>query len=122
MPLWVKGADKYLPSLVARDEATKLSPLCDFSQTLADRVYSYHQGDGTDRYMNWELLWRPSGGGYMQQLLEVEDQVFDVSEPIIDGWREAGRIDVGQMSELYLMLDGLIRDGYRPLLGTHPLL
>ena len=63
MPLWVKGADKYLPSLVARDEATKLSPLCDFSQTLADRVYSYHQGDGTDRYMNWELLWRPSGGG-----------------------------------------------------------
>ena len=122
MPLWVKGADKYLPALVARDEATKLSPLCDFSQTLADRVYSYHQGDGTDRYMNWELLWRPSGGGYMQQLLEVEDQVFDVSEPIIDGWREAGRIDVGQMSELYLMLDGLIRDGYRPLLGSHPLL
>ena len=122
IPLWVKGADKYLPSLVARDEATKLSPLCDFSQTLADRVYSYHQGDGTDRYMNWELLWRPSGGGYMQQLLEVEDQVFDVSEPVIEGWRKAGKVDVVQMSELYLMLDGLIRDGYRPLLGSHPLL
>ena len=58
----------------------------------------------------------------MQQLLEVEDQVFDVSVPIINGWREAGRIDIGQMSELYLLLDGLIRDGYRPLLGSHPLL
>ena len=72
--------------------------------------------------MNWELLWRPSGGGYMQHLLEVEDRVFDVSEPVIEGWREVGRIDVGQMSGLYLMLDGLIREGYRPLLGTHPLL
>ena len=122
MPLWVKGADRYLPELVARDEAEKVSPLCDFSQTLADRVYSYRQGDGTDRYMNWELLWRPSGGGYMQQLLEVEDKVFDVTAPVLEGWRSAGKVDVGQMSELYLLLDGIIRDGYRPLLGTHCLL
>lgn len=122
MPLWVKGADRYLPELVARDEAEKVSPLCDFSQTLADRVYSYRQGDGTDRYMNWELLWRPSGGGYMQQLLEVEDKVFDVTTPVLEGWRAAGKVDVGQMSELYLLLDGIIREGYRPLLGTHGLL
>lgn len=72
IPIWVKGADKYLPRLVARDEASGLSPLCDFSQTLADKVYSYHQGDGTDRYMNWELLWNHSENGYMQVLGKVE--------------------------------------------------
>ena len=58
----------------------------------------------------------------MQQLLEVEDKVFDVTAPVLEGWRSAGKVDVGQMSELYLLLDGIIRDGYRPLLGTHCLL
>lgn len=122
IPIWVKGADKYLPRLVARDEASGLSPLCDFSQTLADKVYSYHQGDGTDRYMNWELLWNHSENGYMQVLGKVEDQVFRVTAPVLDRWRNAGNVDTDRLQELYMQLDGIIRNGYTPLLGTHPLL
>lgn len=122
MPLWVKGADKYLPRLVARDKASGLSPLCDFSQTLADKVYSYHQGDGTDRYMNWELLWNPSGDGYMQVLGKVEDRVFKATTPVLEEWRNAGKVDTDRLQELYMQLDGIIRNGYTPLLGTHPLL
>lgn len=122
MPLWVKGADKYMPRLVARDKASGLSPLCDFSQTLADKVYSYHQGDGTDRYMNWELLWNPSGDGYMQVLGKVEDRVFKATTPVLEEWRNAGKVDTDRLQELYMQLDGIIRNGYTPLLGTHPLL
>ena len=73
MPVWVKGADKALPRLLVRDEAKKVSPLGNWSVILAGDVFSYGQGMGSNRYMNWERLYNADKNGYMQLLAPVED-------------------------------------------------
>ena len=116
MPVWLEGAEKSLPVLLARDEETGLSPLCDWSQRLASKVFSYDQGTGTERYMNWEVLWTRDGDGCMQHLLPVEAAVFRTAAPAIERWRKAGEVDAEELGSLYRELDGIIRDGYSPLL------
>lgn len=116
MPVWLEGAEKSLPVLLARDEETGLSPLCDWSQRLASKVFSYDQGTGTERYMNWEVLWTRDGDGCMQHLLPVEAAVFRTAAPAIERWRKAGEVDAEELGFLYRELDGIIRDGYSPLL------
>lgn len=44
VPLWVKDADKLLPGMVRFDKECKAAPLSDCSLRLADKVFSY--GDG----------------------------------------------------------------------------
>lgn len=116
MPVWLEGAEKSLPVLLARDEETGLSPLCDWSQRLASKVFSYDQGTGTERYMNWEVLWTRDGDGCMQHLLPVEAAVFRTAAPAIERWRKAGEVDAEELGSLYRELDGIIREGYSPLL------
>lgn len=116
MPVWLEGAEKSLPVLLARDEETGLSPLCDWSQRLASKVFSYDQGTGTERYMSWEVLWTRDGDGCMQHLLPVEAAVFRTAAPAIERWRKAGEVDAEELGSLYRELDGIIRDGYSPLL------
>ena len=116
MPVWLEGAEKSLPVLLARDEETGLSPLCDWSQCLASKVFSYDQGTGTERYMNWEVLWTRDGDGCMQHLLPIEAAVFRTAAPAIERWRKAGEVDAEELGSLYRELDGIIREGYSPLL------
>lgn len=116
MPVWLEGAEKSLPVLLARDEETGLSPLCDWSQRLASKVFSYDQGTGTERYMNWEVLWTRDGDGCMQHLLPIEAAVFRTAAPAIERWRKAGEVDAEELGSLYRELDGIIREGYSPLL------
>lgn len=89
---------------------TGLSPLCVMSQNLASEVFSYDQGNGSEKYMYWEALYNLDGDGYMQQLAPVEDAVFEASRPILDSWRAAGRVDSGELKDLYSGLDSLIRE------------
>lgn len=60
VPLWVKDADKFLPSMVCWDKACAAAPLSDWSLRLSNNVFCYNQGMGTNRYLNWEncTIWR----------------------------------------------------------------
>lgn len=115
MPVWVKGADKNLPKLLARDEARKVSPLCDWSVTLAGDVFSYTQGMGSGRYMNWEKLYNAEKNGYMQLLAPVEEGVFRRVEPRLKEWRKQGSIDTRAMQVLYSELGDFISTQYAEL-------
>ena len=66
VPVWLKGADKKLPKALTVDQ-NKHAPLCDASNMLRDKIYSYHRGTNTESYFHWELLFNLSGNGYMQQ-------------------------------------------------------
>ena len=66
--------------------------------------------------MNWEVLWTRDGDGCMQHLLPVEAAVFRTAAPAIERWRKAGEVDAEELGSLYRELDGIIRDGYSPLL------
>ena len=117
MPVWLKGADKSLPRLMARDEAKKVSPLGNWSVMLAGDVFSYTQGMGSSRYMNWEKLYNAEKKGYMQLLAPVEEEVFNRSQPVIKQWREKGAINQKEMQALYNELDTFIETKYADLFG-----
>lgn len=117
LPLWVKGADALLPSLVCFDKESAAAPLSDWSLRLADKVFCYQQGMGTNRYMNWERLYSPEkGDGYMTQLFPVEEEVFRRALPLLNEWRKQGSINVREMQALYKELETPVRSIYRGLL------
>lgn len=110
VPLWVKDADKLLPQLVRYDKACKAAPLSYWSLQLADRVFSYKQGMGTGRYLNWERLYSPErGNGYMTMLVPVEDEVFRTTRPLLEEWRRKGSLDTKAIPQLYEELEGYLK-------------
>lgn len=113
--VWVKGADEALPRLLLRDEAEKVSPLGNWSVILAGDVFSYGQGMGSDRYMNWERLYNADKNGYMQLLAPVEDEVFRRAGTVLKEWRKRGRADMKAMRSLYNELDAFIETRYAEL-------
>lgn len=117
MPVWVKGADEGLPGLLLRDETTKVSPLGDWSVTLAGDVFSYKQGMGSNRYMNWEKLYNADKNGYMQLLAPVEEEVFRRTAPLLEEWRRKGSAATGDMRSLYGELDAFVGAQYAELFG-----
>ncbi|WP_297642395.1 carcinine hydrolase/isopenicillin-N N-acyltransferase family protein [uncultured Bacteroides sp.] len=116
LPLWVKDASRLLPSMVCFSKADAAAPLSASSLRLADRVFCYHQGMGTDRYLNWERLYSPSkGDGYMTRLAPVEAEVFRRTMLLLEGWRAQGGIDVKEMQRLYQELAEPIMSAYKQL-------
>lgn len=116
LPLWVKDASRLLPSMVCFSKADAAAPLSASSLRLAGRVFCYHQGMGTDRYLNWERLYSPSkGDGYMTRLAPVEAEVFRRTMPLLEGWRAQGGIDVKEMQRLYQELAEPIMSAYKQL-------
>lgn len=112
MPVWLKGADKALPKLLVRDDAKKVSPLGNWSVVLAEDVYAYKQGMGSDRYMNWEKLYNAEKNGYMQLLAPVEEEVFKRTQPLLNEWYKKGSIDTKAMQVLYDDLDTYVGTKY----------
>lgn len=115
MPAWVKGAGECLPQLLVRQEEKKVSPLGNWSVMLADDVFSYKQGMGSSRYMNWEKLYNTEKNGYMQLLAPVEEEVFRRTAPLLGEWRRKGNIDLKAMQALYRELDSFIGTKYAEL-------
>lgn len=116
MPVLLKDAEDCLPALVSDGPETGLSPLCVMSQNLASEVFSYSQGNGSEKYMNWEVLFNLDGDGYMQRLAPVEKAVFGAAVPVIDAWRSAGKVDGDGLRAMYADLDRIIRNGCGDLL------
>lgn len=115
MPVWLKGADKALPKLMARDDVKKVSSLGNWSVILAGNVFSYTQGMGSNRYMNWEKLYNAEKNGYMQLLAPVEEEVFKRTQPLLKEWYKKGNIDMKAMQTLYGELDSFIETQYTDL-------
>ncbi|VFB12872.1 carcinine hydrolase/isopenicillin-N N-acyltransferase family protein [Bacteroides heparinolyticus] len=117
IPLWVKGTGKLLPPMVCLDKKLAAAPLSDWSLRLADNVYCYKQGMGTNRYLNWERLYSPArGDGYMTRLAPIEEEVFRLTVPVLDSWRRQGEINVDEMKTLYRELEKPVQTIYKLLL------
>lgn len=120
LPLWVKGGEKGLPAVVSLDKEREAAPASDASLKLAERIFCYKQGMGTDRYLYWERLYNREQRGYMQRLAPVEVEVFRRTAPWLEGWRKRGAIDEKELQALYAGLDTLIRESYDKLFADIP--
>ncbi len=119
VPLWVKDADKLLPGMVRFNKEYKAAPLSDWSLRLAGRVFSYKQGMGTGRYLNWERLYSPKqGDGYMTTLTPVEDEIFNIIKPLLEEWRKKGSLDTKAIPQFYSEVEASIQIIYQSLLDA----
>lgn len=100
VPVWLKGADKKLPKALTVDQ-NKHAPLCDASNMLRDKIYSYHRGTNTESYFHWELLFNLSGNGYMQQTERLEEELFERFYSSIETWRSRSVIPEELVFNLY---------------------
>lgn len=100
VPVWLKGAEKKLPKALTLDE-NKHVPLCDASNVLREKIYSYHRGTNTENYFHWELLFNRSGNGYMQQTERLEEELFDRFYSAIETWRAESVIPEKLIFKLY---------------------
>ena len=98
--VWLKGADKKLPKALTVDQ-NKHAPLCDASNMLRDKIYSYHRGTNTESYFHWELLFNLSGNGYMQQTERLEEELFERFYSSIETWRSRSVIPEELVFNLY---------------------
>lgn len=101
IPVWVKGAEKKLPRLLTVDIRNRHCPLCDVSNMLREKVYSYRRGMNTEYYFNWELLFNRAGEGYMQQTEEMEQTMFRTIYNRIAAWRKNGSPSLDNIYKLY---------------------
>lgn len=119
VPLWVKDAGKLLPGMVRFGKEYEAALLSDWSLRLADRVFSYKQGMGTGRYLNWERLYSPEkGAGYMTAITAAEDEVFRTTKPLLEEWYKKGSLDIQAIPKLYDELESSIRMIYQSLLES----
>ena len=100
VPVWLKGAEKKLPKALTLDE-NKHVPLCDASNVLREKIYSYHRGTNTENYFHWELLFNRSGNGYMQLTERLEEELFDRFYSAIETWRSESVIPEKLIFKLY---------------------
>ena len=118
VPVWLKAGKESLLPLVAREGGLETTaPLCRWSLTLADSVFSYRAGMGTDRYLHWEKLYNAAGTGYMQRLEAVENEVFAQALPLLERWRRAGTLSVEEMQAFYRRLQTDLHERYEELLS-----
>lgn len=118
VPVWVKGAVQGLPSLLARDALSGEAPAATYAMRLADTVFSYSQGMGTDRYFDWEKLHNASGTGLMQRLVPLERRLFSGAEQRLEQWRSNGRIDEAEMRRLYEEQWQMVTAEYETIIKT----
>lgn len=82
-------------------DQNKHAPLCDASNMLRDKIYSYHRGTNTESYFHWELLFNLSGNGYMQQTERLEEELFERFYSSIETWRSRSVIPEELVFNLY---------------------
>lgn len=83
---------------------------------LADKVFCYKQGMGTDRYLNWEKLYNAERTGYMQKLAPSEGEIFRHSLLALERWRKQRNIPEKELQELYFILEQLALSAFNNVL------
>lgn len=112
LPLWVKmGKDQ--PALITYNETIKTAPLCLYATRLKDKLYSIHRGNGS-KYLHWELLWNNKNQGYMQELQNTENNLFDLFLPSISKWEKNG-LHTDEIKKLYQEICPLIEKKYKQM-------
>ena len=104
-----------LPALYTIGVGQKVTVFGKKVDTLKDRVYSYHQGIGSDRYFNWEALYNKQGDGIMQKLKPVEKEIFNKTNAVSMKWYENGKVNTKELESLYLTLTNYVTSSYKHL-------
>ena len=113
LPLWVKLGEKQ-PELVLYSPQFKTAPLCYFATLLKTQAYPIHRGNG-QKYIHWSELWNAQGTGYMQTLMPVWNEIYDLFARHQAEWEQKG-LDVETINRLYQEAEEKIKPAYYRLM------
>ena len=107
VPLWVKDN---LPAMMSYNEELKAAPLSAASLKLADeKVFHFKQGGGTKHYLHWENLHNLKGTGIMQQLMPLEEKIYQEALPLQQQWYQKGKVDKKELDALYGRIENMLK-------------
>ena len=107
VPLWVKDN---LPAMMSYNEELKAAPLSAVSLKLADeKVFHFKQGGGTKHYLHWENLYNLKGTGIMQQLMPLEEKIYQEALPMQQQWYQKGKVDMKELDALYGRMENMLK-------------
>ena len=107
VPLWVKDN---LPAMMSYNEELKAAPLSAVSLKLADeKVFHFKQGGGTKHYLHWENLYNLKGTGIMQQLMPLEEKIYQEALPMQQQWYQKGKVDKKELDALYGRMENMLK-------------
>ena len=107
VPLWVKDN---LPAMMSYNEELKAAPLSAASLKLADeKVFHFKQGGGTKHYLHWENLYNLKGTGIMQQLMPLEEKIYQEALPMQQQWYQKGKVDMKELDALYGRMENMLK-------------
>ena len=92
------------------NEELKAAPLSAASLKLADeKVFHFKQGGGTKHYLHWENLYNLKGTGIMQQLMPLEEKIYQEVQPVQQQWYQKGKIDKKELDALYGRIESMLK-------------
>lgn len=107
VPLWVKDN---LPAMMSYNEELKAAPLSAASLKLADeKIFHFKQGGGTKHYLHWENLYNLKGTGIMQQLMPLEEKIYQEALPMQQQWYQKGKVDKKELDALYGRMENMLK-------------
>lgn len=113
LPLWVKLGEKQ-PELVLYSLQFKTAPLCYFATLLKTQAYPIHRGNG-QKYIHWSELWNAQETGYIQTLMPVWNEIYDLFARHQAEWEQKG-LDVETINRLYQEAEEKIKPAYYRLM------
>jgi predicted choloylglycine hydrolase len=97
LPAWVKAGNDN-PSLLMKYDNKSTSKLCDWALAAKEKVFSVKRGHGQS-YLDMTKLYNKEGTGFIQKLAPIEDRVFEMANPVLAKWYEAGAVNKEEMRE-----------------------
>ncbi len=109
VPLWVKGGENQ-PSVMVKSSQSNNAFACDKALYLKYKTFSLKRGNG-GKYMNFNLLYNSTNGGYMKDIQKGERVIFDIYKEIIGRWRVSG-INLQELQEANKNADDVVKATY----------
>jgi len=113
LPLWVEAGAQQ-PSILLQSASSLNAPLCEWAVALKHKTFPIDRGNG-GRYFNFRYIYNQLGTGYMQQLIPLEERIYQHFTPLIDRWRSNNKIDLAELRRTYVSVTEWIEHTFEQL-------
>ncbi|MBN1301963.1 MAG: hypothetical protein JW995_12175 [Melioribacteraceae bacterium] len=116
MPVWV-DAGKNLPSGLIAD-GSGLAPICDKALMLKRKCFPVSRGSGK-KYLDVSVVINDKNTGFLQEILPVEKEIFDLSDEKIKKWRTLVHIPKQEAQNFYNSVNEIVTGFLDSLINKH---
>jgi len=89
VPIWIKGENSF-PEVLRINDDINDSPICNAALTLKEQVFPIRWGKFASKfYININALTNADKTGIRQKIKPDEDEIFNRTNAILDGWRNS---------------------------------